>query len=65
MDRWQYFRLFMMPFCVSSFSSLIKGKGYIFVMPPNTLEQAASVISCLAFVLLVHVIKSIKKRQLA
>lgn len=27
-DKWQTFRLFAMPFGVSSFSSLIKGKGF-------------------------------------
>src|SRR5690606_7302027 len=30
-DQWQTFRLFLMPFCVSSFSSLIKGKGYVLI----------------------------------
>ena len=29
--RWQTFRLFLMPFCVSSFSALIKGQGYFLV----------------------------------
>ena len=28
-DPWQTVRLFMMPFCVSSFSSLIKNQGFI------------------------------------
>src|SRR6478735_10782147 len=31
-DKWQTFRLFLMPFCVSSFSSLIKGKGFILIL---------------------------------
>lgn len=48
-DRWQTFRLFAMPFCVSSFSSLIKGKGFILVFPPSTTELATAVILCLAF----------------
>jgi hypothetical protein len=26
-NRWQTFRLFLMPFCVSSFSALTKGRG--------------------------------------
>src|SRR5271154_3030311 len=30
-DSWQTFRLFLMPFCVSSFSSLIKNRGYLLV----------------------------------
>lgn len=48
-DRWQTFRLFAMPFCVSSFSSLIKGKGYLLVFPPSAAEWATAVVLCLAF----------------
>jgi hypothetical protein len=64
-DNWQTFRLFMMPFCVSSFSSLIKGKGYIFVIPPNTSEQIISVGACLSFILFVYSIKALKNRAIA
>jgi hypothetical protein len=52
-DRWQTFRLFAMPFCVSSFSSLIKGKGFILVFPPSATELAISVGLCVAFIVLV------------
>ena len=52
-DRWQTFRLFAMPFCVSSFSSLIKGKGFILVFPPSATELATSVGLCVAFIALV------------
>lgn len=48
-DSWQTFRLFAMPFCVSSFSSLIKGKGFILVFPPSAIELATSVGLCAAF----------------
>ena len=34
-DPWQTIRLFLMPFCVSSFSALIKDKGYILIFPPR------------------------------
>jgi hypothetical protein len=34
-DRWVTFRLFLIPFCVSSYSALIKGKGFILLFPPN------------------------------
>lgn len=56
-DYWVVFRLFMMPFCVSSFSSLIKGQGFIFVLPPKPVEQITSVAVCVLFVALVYVIK--------
>ena len=49
-DRWQVFRLFLMPFCVSSFSSLIKGHGYLLVFPADPFELACSVGLCLAFI---------------
>ncbi|PPC93173.1 MAG: hypothetical protein CTY33_09215 [Methylotenera sp.] len=52
-DRWQTFRLFAMPFCVSSFSSLIKGKGFILVFPPSATELATTAGLCVAFIALV------------
>lgn len=56
-DPWQTFRLFIMPFCVSSFSSLIKGHGYLLVIPPKRNEQLLSAGSCLVFVTLVYLLK--------
>jgi hypothetical protein len=50
-DRWQTFRLFAMPFCVSSFAALIKGKGFVLVLPPAPRELALSVGACAVFVL--------------
>lgn len=52
-DGWQTFRLFAMPFCVSSFSSLIKGKGFILVLPPSATEFATAAGLCVAFVVIV------------
>lgn len=52
-DTWQTFRLFAMPFCVSSFSSLIKGKGFILVFPPSATEMATAVGLCVAFAAIV------------
>src|SRR5580658_10137632 len=52
-NRWQTFRLFLMPFCVSSFSALIKGQGYILVLPTRLLELGLSVSLCAIFVLFV------------
>ena len=56
-DRWQTFRLFLMPFGVSSFSSLIKGRGFILIAPPTVAELAVCVGSCAAFVFVVLVLK--------
>src|SRR6266481_1583817 len=38
LDFWQTFRLFLMPFCVSSFSALVKGKGFILIFSPKAME---------------------------
>ena len=49
-DRWTVMRLFLMPFCVSSFSQLIKGKGFVLVFPPDLHEIAISLAACALFV---------------
>lgn len=54
-DRWQTFRLFMMPFCVSSFSALIKGHDYVLIFPSDMKELAFSIVACAGFVLSVGV----------
>jgi hypothetical protein len=46
LDFWQTFRLFLMPFCVSSFSALVKGKGFILIFSPNPKEIVAAVALC-------------------
>ena len=35
LERWPIVRLFMMPFCVSSFAALVKGRGFILVFSPR------------------------------
>jgi hypothetical protein len=47
-DRWQTFRLFAMPFCVSSFSSLIKDKGFVLIFPPSVPELATAAVGLCA-----------------
>jgi hypothetical protein len=56
-NKWQTFRLFLMPFCVSSFSSLIKGQGYVLIFPPNFFVLALSFGLCGLFVSLVVILK--------
>jgi hypothetical protein len=60
-DPWQTFRLFMMPFGVSSFSSLIKDHGFILIAPPVFAEFVFSVGSCLAFVVCVYILKLVDR----
>lgn len=56
-DHWQTFRLFMMPFGVSSFSSLTKGMGYVFIFPTDPSLLLLSVSSCGVFVVFVLITK--------
>lgn len=62
-DGWQTFRLFAMPFCVSSFSSLIKDKGFILVFPPSATELATSVGLCVAFAAIVIGLRKARVKQ--
>ena len=54
LDRWQVFRLYLMPFCVSSFSALVKDAGYVLVFPPSLHENLVGFVLMGAFVALVR-----------
>jgi hypothetical protein len=56
-NPWQTFRLFWMPFAVSSFSSLIKGQGFFVIFSPHLVEILTSLIACLLFTTLVLLLK--------
>ena len=56
-DRWTVLRLFMMPFCVSSFSSLVKGRGFVLVFPPDLRENAIALAACAVFISVVLAVK--------
>lgn len=43
---WPTVRLFMMPFCVSSFSALVKDKHFVLIFSPNPWEIAAAAGTC-------------------
>src|SRR5260221_3043174 len=49
LGRWQVIRLFLMPFCVSSFSALVKGRGFILIFSPRLYEDLMALGCCLAF----------------
>jgi hypothetical protein len=54
---WQVFRLYLMPFCVSSFAGLIKGRGFILVFHPTLQENLIMFVACAAFVAVVQLLK--------
>ncbi len=57
LDRWQTMRLFLIPFCVSSYSSLIKGKKFILIFPPDLKTNSIVITSVLFFLAVVVLIK--------
>lgn len=61
-DYWQTFRLYLMPFCVSSFSSLIKDQGFVIVISPKIQETLVAISCCILFLLIISVIKLTKTR---
>jgi len=43
---WPTFRLFLMPFCVSSFAALVKGKDFVLIFSPKPAEILTAVGLC-------------------
>jgi hypothetical protein len=64
LERWQVIRLFLMPFCVSSFSALVKGKNFVLIFSPNPVEILAAVGLCALLCGAVFFLKR-QKRQTA
>jgi len=54
---WPTFRLFLMPFCVSSFSALVKGKGFVLIFSPKPSEIIIAISLCLALCGIVMITK--------
>lgn len=61
LDRWQVFRLFLMPFCVSSFAALVKDHGYVLVFPPSWPENAIGLLAIAAFVAVVRLLRGARR----
>ena len=57
LDRWQIFRLYLMPFCVSSFAALVKDAGFVLIFPPNLRENLIGVAGVAIFVLVVFLLR--------
>jgi hypothetical protein len=46
---WPAARLFMIPFCVASFSALVKGRGFFLIFSPRLSEDYFALGLCAAF----------------
>src|SRR4051794_29063378 len=58
---WPTVRLFMMPFCVSSFAALVKGKGFVLVFSRDWRDLAWGLGLCAAFCAIAFALKSMRK----
>jgi hypothetical protein len=54
---WQIIRLFLMPFFVSSFAALVKGRNFVLIFSPDPKEILLSVGLCAALCAAVWVVK--------
>jgi hypothetical protein len=57
LEFWQTFRLFLMPFCVSSFAALVKDKGFILIFSPKVEEIGLAAGLCLLLCVVVTLVK--------
>jgi len=60
LDRWQVFRLFLMPFCVSSFAALVKGRNFILIFSPDPREIGLAIGLCIFLVAMVQGLKRLQ-----
>jgi hypothetical protein len=54
---WPLVRLYLFPFCVSSFSSLVKDHGFILIFSPALMETGIAIGACLVFWLMAAAIR--------
>lgn len=60
LGRWQIIRLYLMPFCVSSFAALIKDRGFVLVFEPRLETNLASLAVCAAFMAFARVLRALR-----
>jgi len=56
-DRWVVFRLYLFPFCVSSFAAIIKDKGFILLFPTQPKSLIIACLTCIAFLFCTYFLK--------
>lgn len=57
-DIWVKVRLFLFPFCVSSYSATIKDYDFILLFPSDSFHLFISTLNCLIFLLVIWCIKT-------
>src|SRR5436190_1728035 len=61
LEFWQVFRLFLMPFCVSSFAALVKGRGFFLIFSPQPGEIVLALGLCAALCAVVLILRRVKR----
>ena len=56
-DRWSIFRLFLMPFCVSSFAALVKDRNFVLIFSPDLSDNIAAAAIVTVFVTIVRLVQ--------
>ena len=56
-EPWQVFRLYLIPFCVSSFSSLVKDHGFVLVFSHHRRETGLALALCAGFLAIVSLVR--------
>lgn len=62
-DKRVVFRLYLFPFCVSSYSALIKGKGFILLFPTDAKPLLVAVASCCGFILVALCCRAMERNR--
>lgn len=63
LERWPTFRLFLMPFCVSSFAALVKGKDFVLIFSPKPGEILLAAGLCGLLCLVVFALKRVTRQK--
>jgi hypothetical protein len=65
LESWPAVRLYLFPFCVSSFSSLVKGRDFFLVFSPRLIDLLLALGLCGLFWLAVVAVKVCSRRPAA
>jgi len=60
LEYWQAFRFFLTPFCVASFSALVKGHHFILIFSPKIGELLTAALLCGAFCTLAAIARRVR-----
>lgn len=61
-EFWRSFRLFMIPFCVSSFSALVRDDGFYAIFSPTPRENMVAASVCFLFLGWVALARQLDRR---